>query len=48
MLVPIPINLNTINQLYGTQLCSSEVEKFLEDKAEKKDRIITSEDVRTK
>ena len=45
MLVPIPINLNTINRLYGTQLCSSEVEKFLEDRAEKKERIVTSEDV---
>ena len=45
MLVPIPINLNTINKLYGTQLCSSEVEKFLEDRAEKKERIVTSEDV---
>src|SRR5688572_12025569 len=45
LLVPMPINLNTINKLYGTQLCSSEVEKFLADRAEKKDRIITSEDV---
>ena len=45
MLVPIPINLNTINKLYGTQLCSSEVEKFLEGRAEKKERIVTSEDV---
>jgi UDP-galactopyranose mutase len=45
MLVPIPINLNTINKLYGTQLCSSEVEKFLADRAEKKERIVTSEDV---
>lgn len=45
MLVPIPINLNTINQLYGLNLCSSEVESFLQSKAEKKERIITSEDV---
>ena len=45
MLVPIPINLNTINKLYGTQLCASEVEKFLEGRAAKKERIVTSEDV---
>jgi UDP-galactopyranose mutase len=45
MLVPIPINLNTINQLYGMHLSSPEVEAFLASRAEKKDRIITSEDV---
>lgn len=45
MLVPIPINLNTINQLYGLKLSSLEVDNFLASKAEKKDRIITSEDV---
>jgi UDP-galactopyranose mutase len=45
MLVPIPINLNTINQLYGLHLNSSEVDAFLESKAEKTDRILTSEDV---
>jgi UDP-galactopyranose mutase len=45
MMVPIPINLNTINQLYGTHLCSSEVDSFLESRAEKLDRVVTSEDV---
>lgn len=45
MLVPIPINLNTINQLYGMHLSSPEVDSFLASRAEKKDRIITSEDV---
>lgn len=45
MLVPIPINLNTINSLYGLNLSSDEVEKFFESKAEKKSRIVTSEDV---
>ena len=45
MLVPIPINLNTINQLYGLHLNSSEVDAFLESKAEKKTSIVTSEDV---
>jgi UDP-galactopyranose mutase len=44
-LVPIPINLNTINELYGLQLSSSQVEEFLRSKAEQKDRILTSEDV---
>jgi len=44
-LVPIPINLNTINQLYGLNLNSMEMEKFLETMAEKKESIRTSEDV---
>lgn len=44
-LVPIPINLNTINKLYGLNLNSTEVEAFFESKAEKRDRIATSEDV---
>lgn len=44
-LVPIPINLNTINTLYGLNLSSSEVESFFESKAEKVDRVKTSEDV---
>ena len=45
MLVPIPINLDTINKLYGLNLCASDVEDFLKSKAEKKERIVTSEDV---
>ena len=44
-LVPIPINLNTINTLYGLHLNADEVDEFLLSKAEKKDRILTSEDV---
>jgi UDP-galactopyranose mutase len=44
-LVPIPINLDTINMLYGMKLTSMEVEKFLESVAEKKAEIKTSEDV---
>ncbi|TMI74260.1 MAG: UDP-galactopyranose mutase [Bacteroidetes bacterium] len=44
MLVPIPINLNTINTLYGLNLSSTEVDEFFKTKAEKKERIITSED----
>ena len=45
MLVPIPINLNTINTLYGLQLSCTEVEDFLQARAVHKDRITTSEDV---
>ena len=44
-LVPMPINLDTINKLYGLSLTSFEVEKFFESVAEKKDEIKTSEDV---
>jgi UDP-galactopyranose mutase len=44
-LVPIPINLNTINKLYGLNLSSDELEKFYEERAEKVDKIKTSEDV---
>jgi len=43
--VPIPINLNTINTLYGLNLSSDQVEAFLHSKAEKLSRIKTSEDV---
>jgi UDP-galactopyranose mutase len=44
-LVPIPINLNTINKLYSLQLSSQDVEAFFQSKAEKPGRIVTSEDV---
>lgn len=44
-LVPIPINQNTINQLYGLHLSSQEVEDFFNAKAEKIPRVKTSEDV---
>ena len=44
-MVPIPINLDTINKLYGLNLSADQVEKFLASKAEKVDRIKTSEDV---
>lgn len=44
-LVPIPINLNTINQLYGLNLNSAEVENFFASKAEKVAGVKTSEDV---
>jgi UDP-galactopyranose mutase len=44
-LVPMPINLDTINSLYGTCLTSFELEKFFESVAEPRETIRTSEDV---
>jgi UDP-galactopyranose mutase len=45
LLVPMPINLDTINQLYGTQLTAFEVDDFFHSLAEPRDAIRTSEDV---
>ena len=44
-LVPIPINLDTVNKLYGLGLTSFEVEEFFQSLAEPRDAIETSEDV---
>jgi UDP-galactopyranose mutase len=44
-LVPIPINLDTVNKLYGLQLDSDQVEEFLGSVAEPCTAIRTSEDV---
>jgi UDP-galactopyranose mutase len=44
-LVPVPINLDTVNMLYGKQLSSPELEVFLASVAEPKEIIRTSEDV---
>ena len=44
-LVPLPINLTTINTLYGLQLSSDQVEAFYNLKAEKVDHVRTSADV---
>jgi UDP-galactopyranose mutase len=44
-LVPMPINLDTINRLYGTQLTSMELEAFFQSVAEPREQIKTSEDV---
>ncbi|QQV03431.1 MULTISPECIES: UDP-galactopyranose mutase [Chryseobacterium] len=44
-LVPIPINLTTINKLYGKNLTSDEVVDFLASKAEVRKPVLTSEDV---
>jgi UDP-galactopyranose mutase len=45
MLVPMPINLDTINKLYGLNLTSFEVEDFFKKHAEPCENIRTSEDV---
>src|SRR5918998_3548592 len=44
-LVPIPINLDTINKLYGLSLTSFEVAEFFRKVAEPCDEVRTSEDV---
>src|SRR3954454_17657299 len=44
-LVPIPINLDTINQLYGTQFTSMELESYFAKVAEPRAPLRTSEDV---
>jgi UDP-galactopyranose mutase len=45
MLVPIPINIDTINKLYGLNLNSLEIKDFYESVREKRDPVKTSEDV---
>lgn len=44
-LVPMPINLDTINLLYGTSFTSFQLEEFFTTVAEARDPIRTSEDV---
>ena len=44
-IVPIPINLDTINSLYGLSLTSFEVEEFFKKVAEPVESVRTSEDV---
>jgi UDP-galactopyranose mutase len=44
-LVPLPITLDTINQLYGMQLDARGLEEFFAAAAEPLERIRTSEDV---
>jgi UDP-galactopyranose mutase len=43
--LPIPINLDTVNQLYGKNLTSTELELWFESLAEPRAHITTSEDV---
>lgn len=45
MHVPMPINLDTINKLYGLNLTAFEVEDFFNKVAEPVERVRTSEDV---
>ena len=44
-MLPIPINLNTINKYYGLELNGLQVEEFLATRAEKVYPVKTSEDV---
>jgi UDP-galactopyranose mutase len=43
--VPIPINLDTVNKLYGLNLTSEQLKDWFAERAEKVDEIKTSEDV---
>jgi UDP-galactopyranose mutase len=44
-LLPLPINLDTINNMYGLTLSAFELEDFFKKVAEPRDKIVTSEDV---
>ena len=44
-LVPIPINLDTVNRLYGMELSSFQMEEWLASRAEPRAEVRTSEDV---
>ncbi len=43
-LLPFPINLDTINALYGTHMDSADLARWIECRAEPRERIETSED----
>lgn len=43
--VPIPINLDTVNKLYGLNLTSEQLKDWFAERAEKVEEIKTSEDV---
>jgi UDP-galactopyranose mutase len=43
-LVPIPINLDTINTLFGLQLNAEQVADYLASVAEPRERVVTAED----
>ncbi|MBV9483015.1 MAG: UDP-galactopyranose mutase [Acidobacteria bacterium] len=45
LLLPMPINLDTLNRLYGLNMNSFEAEQFLNSRAEPKEQLKTSEDV---
>lgn len=43
-LVPMPINLDTVNRLYGKSLSSDELAAYFASVAEPRERVVTSED----
>ena len=43
-LVPMPINLDTVNRLYGKSLSADELAAYFASVAETRDRVVTSED----
>src|SRR5690554_2583815 len=45
MLVPLPINIDTVNRLYGLDLDESSIQAFYDRVREPRERITTSEDV---
>ncbi len=45
LLVPIPINLDTVNKLFGTDLTTEELPEFFEKKSKDIDKIESSADV---
>jgi UDP-galactopyranose mutase len=44
-LLPLPINLDTINRMYGLNLNAFELKDFFQKVAEPREKIVTSEDV---
>lgn len=44
-MLPMPINLDTLNELYGLNLTPTTMRAFLSGVAEKRDAVLTSEDV---
>ena len=44
-LVPVPINLDTVNRLYGFNLTGEQLEAYFESVAEPRNPVLTSEDV---
>lgn len=45
MLVPIPVNLETLNRMYNLNLSAREMQKFLDEVAEPVEKVRNSEDV---
>src|SRR5689334_21553429 len=44
-LLPIPINIDTVNRVYGKSLDASTIHAFFESVREKREKVSTSEDV---